>query len=106
VGAVVDVVVSVVALFVIVWVAIFGGLGAVLAWARDGSPGAGLVWGAMLGPIGWAIVLWRTRTSTRPVSAETWTRGTSELDDDWTADLFGPERSSGARGPREARHDF
>jgi hypothetical protein len=50
-------------LFAFVWAAIFGGLGALLAHKRNGSPRTGMALGTLLGPIGWAIVWWRTRTS-------------------------------------------
>jgi hypothetical protein len=105
-GAVVDVVVSIIALFVVAWVVIFGGLGAVLSRTRGGSAGAGLICGAVLGPIGWGIVLWRTRASTREISGEAWADGMSGLDGDWTAQLLPPEHPSGTSGIDWSRHDF
>jgi hypothetical protein len=105
-GAVIEIVLSIIGLFVIVWVAIFGGLGALLSRTRGGAAGAGFVWGAVLGPIGWAIVLWRTRASSREISAEAWADGMSDLDDDWTAQLLPPDRPSDASGSIGASHDF
>src|SRR3712207_4747604 len=79
-------------LFVIVWVAIFGGLGALLARARGGSAVSGLTLGATLGPLGWVIVLWRTRGTHREIASEPWTEDSADLDD-WTAQLFATDRS-------------
>lgn len=53
--------VSIVLLIVLAWVAIFGGIGALLSRSRGGSVPAGLAWGTILGPIGWCAVLWTTR---------------------------------------------
>lgn len=41
-----------VVLVIIVWVAIFGTAGALIARLRDGSALVGFLWGALLGPIG------------------------------------------------------
>lgn len=54
--------VSIVVLIVITWIAIFGGIGALLARSRGGSVPAGLAWGSGLGPVGWLVILWTTRT--------------------------------------------
>lgn len=48
-------------LFVLVWILVFGGIGALLARSRGGSWATGLAWGAFLGPFGWAIVAVTTR---------------------------------------------
>jgi hypothetical protein len=65
----VNVVIGVVLLVVAVWIAIFGGVGALLSRSRGGSSIAGLAWGTALGPIGWLATLWLTRSLTRPVQA-------------------------------------
>jgi hypothetical protein len=59
-------------LFVLVWVLIFGGIGALLSRAREGSAMSGFVLGTVLGPIGWGVVLWRTRASHRLMDSATW----------------------------------
>lgn len=66
---VVNVVIGVVLLVVAVWVAIFGGVGALLSRSRGGSGIAGLAWGTALGPIGWLATLWLTRALARPGQA-------------------------------------
>jgi hypothetical protein len=48
------------------WCAVFGGIGAWLSHARGGSPAGGLLLGALLGPLGWALVLWRSRGVAEP----------------------------------------
>jgi hypothetical protein len=53
---------AVLLLFVAVWVAVFGGVGALLAPRRGRSAVNGFLWGALLGPIGWAVVLVRPGT--------------------------------------------
>ena len=63
-----NVVIGIIVLIVAVWIAIFGGIGALLARSRGGSGTVGLAWGALLGPIGWLIVLWVTRRSARPAA--------------------------------------
>lgn len=60
--ALVGIFVSIVLLIVMTWVAIFGGIGALLSHSRGGSAQAGLAWGAGLGPVGWLTILWTTRT--------------------------------------------
>lgn len=59
---VVGIFVSIVLLIVVTWIAIFGGIGAVLARSRGSSGPVGFAWGAGLGPIGWLAILWTTRT--------------------------------------------
>ncbi len=49
--------------FAVVWLAVFGGFGAVLAHARGGIPSHGFALGALLGPVGWGTIFWRTRRS-------------------------------------------
>jgi hypothetical protein len=58
---VIGVFVSVVLLIVVTWIAIFGGIGALLSRARDHSLSTGFAWGAGLGPVGWLVILWVTR---------------------------------------------
>jgi hypothetical protein len=58
--------VGVLLLVVLAWMAIFGGVGAVLSRSRGGSVPAGLAWGAVLGPFGWLAVLWVTRAPEAP----------------------------------------
>jgi hypothetical protein len=62
-------------LFVLVWVLIFGGIGAVLSRSREGTAVAGFVLGTLLGPIGWGVVFWKTRASHRPTDSGAWLRG-------------------------------
>jgi hypothetical protein len=61
VDTVIGVLVSVLVLVVFTWVAIFGGVGALLSRARGGSTVSGLAWGIVLGPIGWLVTIWTTR---------------------------------------------
>ncbi len=42
-----------------VWLAVFGGIGAILAPRRGRTAVNGFLWGALLGPIGWVVVLVR-----------------------------------------------
>lgn len=58
--------VSILLLVVITWVAIFGGIGALLSRSRGGTVPAGLAWGSGLGPIGWVAILLTTRTDPLP----------------------------------------
>jgi hypothetical protein len=56
-------------LYVLVWILIFGGVGAVLSSSRDGSPLSGIGWGVLIGPVGWAVICARSRptpTGIRP----------------------------------------
>lgn len=53
--------VSILLLIVATWIAIFGGIGALLSRSRGGSVPAGLAWGTGLGPLGWLAILWTTR---------------------------------------------
>ena len=54
--------VGILLLVVATWIAIFGGIGALLSRSRGGSVPGGLAWGAGLGPVGWLAILWLTRT--------------------------------------------
>lgn len=90
----VEVVVQVLLLVVGVWILFMGGMGATIAKVRGGSPLEGFLWGVLLGPLGWAAVLWRTRGAAgERVSAAEWLRaeeagatsGSSVLDE-----LYGP----------------
>jgi len=60
-GTIMGTLISVVLLIVAVWVAIFGGVGALLARSRGGSGPMGLAWGTALGPVGWLVIAWVTR---------------------------------------------
>jgi len=56
-------VLAVVLLLVVgVWLAVFGGIGAILAPRRGRTAVNGFLWGALLGPIGWVVVLVRPGT--------------------------------------------
>jgi len=61
VETVLGLIVSVLLLLVAAWIAIFGGIGALLSRNRGGSTPAGLAWGTGLGPIGWLVIIWTTR---------------------------------------------
>jgi hypothetical protein len=52
------------------WALVFGGLGALLAGARDGSPIEAALLGVLLGPVGWAATWWRTRSSRAPAELD------------------------------------
>lgn len=54
---------AIILVLVFSWVVFFGGIGAILARARGSSSVEGLLWGAVLGPIGWIMVWFRTRSS-------------------------------------------
>lgn len=69
---VVNVLLGILGLIVVVWVVIFGGVGALLARARRGSAAAGFAWGALLGPIGWAAILWTTRAVRQSIDSSDW----------------------------------
>jgi hypothetical protein len=67
------IVVVVLVLIVGTWVAVFGGVGALLAKARDGRTMQGFWWGTLLGPIGWIVIVVRGRRSRRdPVALDEW----------------------------------
>jgi hypothetical protein len=70
VQSVLGVLVGVLLLVVLTWIAIFGGIGALLSRVRGGTAPAGLAWGTGLGPIGWLAILWTTRQAS-PVSPAT-----------------------------------
>lgn len=55
--------VSVMLLIVISWIAIFGGVGALLSRSRGGTVPAGLAWGTGLGPLGWVAIYMTTKPS-------------------------------------------
>jgi len=60
-GTIMGAIISVLLLIVAVWIAVFGGVGALFARSRGGSAPMGLAWGAALGPIGWLAIAWFTR---------------------------------------------
>lgn len=60
--------------FVVAWVLIFGGNGALLSRARGASPVIGFIWGALLGPLGWCAIWWRTRSG-NAIDADDWIDG-------------------------------
>jgi hypothetical protein len=70
VQTVVGVFVSILLLIVVTWIAIFGGIGALLSRSRGGSTPAGLAWGMGLGPIGWLAILWTTRPADIPAELD------------------------------------
>ena len=63
-GTIFGAVISILLLIVVVWVSIFGGIGALFARSRGGSAPMGLAWGTALGPIGWLVIAWVTRSAT------------------------------------------
>lgn len=63
-NSVVGVFVSILLLIVSSWIAIFGGIGALLSRSRGGSVPSGLAWGTGLGPVGWLVIFWITRSVT------------------------------------------
>lgn len=56
-------------LFVGVWVFVFGGVGALLAPRRGRTRMNGFFWGALLGPIGWAVILVKPGSARRAVDS-------------------------------------
>jgi len=61
VETVLELIVSVLLLLIATWIAIFGGIGALLSRNRGGSTPAGLAWGTGLGPLGWLVIIWTMR---------------------------------------------
>lgn len=59
----VEVVLQAILFLAIGWVVLFGGLGALISYRRGGAWAAGALWGVVLGPIGWGVVLYKTRRS-------------------------------------------
>lgn len=45
------------------WVLIFGRSGAIVSESRGASPTSGFVLGAVLGPVGWGVIWYRTSTA-------------------------------------------
>ncbi len=66
---VLNVVFSIFLLIVLSWVAVFGGVGGLLARTRGGSAAAGIAWGTLLGPFGWLGIVWTTRETRREARA-------------------------------------
>ena len=64
---IVTVILQYLVLFAACWIAVFGGIGALLARSRDRSPVAGLLLGTLLGPLGWLVMSrWIGSTTTEP----------------------------------------
>lgn len=59
----------IIVMIVAVWIAIFGGVGALLSRSRGSSGVAGFAWGTLLGPFGWLAIFWVTRSSARYLEA-------------------------------------
>ena len=85
---VLNLVFSIFLLIVVTWVAIFGGVGGLLARARGGSAAAGIAWGVILGPVGWLGIVWTTRGAVRepqraaaPVAESEWLTSGASWDD-------------------------
>lgn len=66
---VLNVFIGIVMLIVAVWVAIFGGVGALLSRSRGASGVSGFAWGTLLGPFGWLAIVWVTRASARRIES-------------------------------------
>lgn len=58
-------------LFVAVWLVVFGGVGALLAPHRGRTRVSGFLWGALLGPIGWVVLLIRPGSLPRALGRPT-----------------------------------
>jgi len=65
VSTAIGILVTILVLFVAVWLAVFGGVGALLAPRRGRTRTSGFLWGALLGPIGWIVLLIRPSSFTR-----------------------------------------
>jgi hypothetical protein len=65
-----NVVLGIIVLIVAVWVAIFGGVGALLSRSRGASGISGFAWGTLLGPIGWLAIFIVTRSSAGQVRVD------------------------------------
>ena len=89
-NTVLNIALAVLFLFVGAWVLIFGGIGATLSHAREGGWISGFVLGVVLGPIGWGVVMWRTRATRRRLDGSTALGG--ETNERW------PSSSSEAMG--------
>lgn len=69
--------VTILLLVVAVWLAVFGGVGMLLAPRRGRTRVSGFLWGALLGPIGWAVLTlhrpgaMRRLPTPRPLARET-----------------------------------
>lgn len=81
-GSIVSTLISVFVLIVVVWVVIFGGVGALLSRSRGGSGVSGFAWGTLLGPFGWIAIYFVSR-STAGGDWSAPTRGDGGWDDAW-----------------------
>lgn len=88
-STVVHFLIMVLLLAMVLWVIVFGGIGAAIAHLRGDSILSGVLWGTFLGPIGWAVLILRNRNFgrvrvRRPGPASTPTSfGTTKPDDDY-----------------------
>ena len=85
---VLNLVASIFLLIIVTWMAIFGGVGGLLARARGGTVAVGIAWGVCLGPFGWLGIIWTTRGSARrlrqdsyPTSEPEWLPSGASWDD-------------------------
>ena len=82
-----NVFIGILVLVVAVWVAIFGGVGALLSRSRGAAGLTGFAFGTLLGPFGWLAIFWVTRGSARrieapaPVAEPSWTTAADPWDD-------------------------
>jgi hypothetical protein len=108
-NTVLNILLSIVALFVVVWIIIFGGIGALLSRSREDSAIGGLALGTLLGPIGWVVILWRTRAARRPVAAASWVGAPTRIGSTTAADPHTPSAAGGRPDPPsvpEKSHDW
>lgn len=70
---------AIVLLVIASWMVFFGALGALIARLRTYPLARGLLLGALLGPIGCALILWRTRRTSWEESLDT-----TDLADEWS----------------------
>jgi hypothetical protein len=76
---IVEVFFAIVLLVIASWMLFFGALGALIAQLRTYPLARGLLLGAVLGPIGCALILWRTRRASWEEPLDT-----TDLADEWS----------------------